>query len=173
MRRFLQGFVLGILVIPVAGLVAAWRGSLPATAKSDPPRWETAVAQMALKKYVERRAPRVTNPIQPTDENLMAGLKVFRDACAGCHGDPNGPSDFGLSFYPRVPQFARDPPRLPDWQLFYIVKNGVRYSGMSAWDRQWQNNEEISDDHIWKAVTFLSRLDALPPAVAAEWRKKQ
>jgi hypothetical protein len=44
---------------------------------------------------------------------------------------------------------------------------------MSAWDRQWQNDTAKSDDQMWKVVTFLSRLDSLPPAVNAEWHKKQ
>jgi mono/diheme cytochrome c family protein len=172
-RRFVQGFVLGILALPLGALVAAWLGYLPALAKAEPPRWEKAVAQMTLNSYVARHAPHLANPIPPTDENLLAGLKVFRDGCAGCHGDPNAGSDYGASFYPRVPQFASDPPRLPDWQLFWIVKNGVRYSGMSAWDRQWDNDSAKSDDQMWKVVTFLSRLDSLPPAVNAEWHKKQ
>jgi len=50
-------------------------------------------------------------------------VNVFRDACAGCHGDPNSRSDYGASFYPHVPQFTFNPPRLPDWQTFWIVKN--------------------------------------------------
>ena len=114
-------------------------------------------------------------PFEPdaaTDENLLAGLNVFRDACAGCHGDPNSRSDYGASFYPRVPQFAFISPRLPDWQLFWIVKNGVRYSGMSACDGQRQHDKAVSDDRIWKVVTFLSRLESLPPAVNAEGHKK-
>ena len=75
-------------------------------------------------------------------------MNVFRDACAGCHGDPNGISQYGQGFYPRVPQFAIDPPRRPDWQLFWIVKNDVRYSGMSAWDGQWHNDKAVSDDRM-------------------------
>jgi len=165
--------VLGILALPMGALIAAWLGYLPALAKAEPPRLEKAIAQMALKSYVKRHAAHVANPIQPTDENLLAGLKVFREACSGCHGDPNGPSDFGAAFYPRVPQFAVEPPRLPDWQLFFIVRNGVRYSGMAAWDRQWNGDTVTSDDRMWKVVTFLSRLDSLPPAVNAEWHKKQ
>lgn len=78
---------------------------------------------MALNAYVVRHAPHLSNPMQPTDENLLAGLNVFRDACAGCHGDPNSRSDYGASVYPHVPQFTFNPPRLPDWQTFWIVKN--------------------------------------------------
>ena len=110
--------------------------------------------------------------VSATDENLLAGMKIFKDACSGCHGDPNASSDYGASFYPHVPQFALNPPGKPDWQLFWIVRNGVRYSGMSAWDGQWQNDKAVSDDHIWKVVTFLSRLNSLPPSVNAEWHRK-
>jgi len=171
-RRFLLGFLCGVLILPVAALLLGWLGLLPASANAKPPDVERAFARMALRNYVVRHAPRVTNPLQPTDENLLAGLTVFRDACAGCHGDPNGESDFGAAFYPPVPQFATHPPVLPDWQLFFIVKNGVRYTGMPAWDGQWRHDKTVSDDRMWKAVTFLSRLKSLPPAVDAEWHKK-
>jgi mono/diheme cytochrome c family protein len=81
-------------------------------------------------------------------------------------------SGFGARFYHRVPQFATNAPQMPDWQLFWIIKNGIRYSGMSAWDGQRHHDKVISDDRIWKVATFLSQLNSLPPAVDAEWRKK-
>jgi mono/diheme cytochrome c family protein len=56
---------------------------------------------------------------------------------------------------------AQRAPDRPDWQLFWIVKHGVRYSGMAAWDG------EIHDEKIWQVVTFLSRLRNLPPDVEA------
>jgi mono/diheme cytochrome c family protein len=171
-RKFFLGFVVGIVVVPAGCWIVAWLGFFPALANGDPPGWEKAFARLALTAYVARHAPHLTNPVAATDENLLAGMKVFKDACAGCHGDPTATSDYGASFYPHVPQFAVDPPRKPDWQLFWIVRNGVRYSGMSAWDGQWHNDRAVSDDHIWKVVTFLSRLESLPPAVSAEWHKK-
>lgn len=172
MRKFVLGFSVGVLTFPAGLVLLAWLGLFPALANADPPRWEKAFAQMALNAYVSRRAPHLSNPVAATDENLLAGMKIFKDACAGCHGDPTATSDYGASFYPHVPQFAVSPPRKPDWQLFWIVRNGVRYSGMSAWDGQWHNDKAVSDDHIWKVVTFLSRLDSLPPSINAEWHKK-
>jgi mono/diheme cytochrome c family protein len=45
-------------------------------------------------------------------------MKMYRDDCAGCHGDYGRPSEWGSQdFYPRVPQFALEPPHKPDWQL--------------------------------------------------------
>jgi mono/diheme cytochrome c family protein len=88
--------------------------------------------------------------------------------CAGCHGDADGPSQWGTtSFYPSVPQFAQQPPRLTAPQMFWIVKHGVRYTGMGAW------NGLLSDDEIWKVVTFLNHVEHLPPRVAEEFQRKR
>jgi mono/diheme cytochrome c family protein len=168
-----MGWVLGVVTVPAVIFGTAWLGFLPTQAETPPPAWEKAFAQMTLNNYVARHAPSTPNPIPLTDESLLAGMKIFKDGCAGCHGDPSGTSDYGASFYPNVPQFAKTPPRLPDYQLFWIIRNGVRYSGMSAFDRQWHNDAAISDDNIWKVVTFLSRLESLPPAVDTEWHKKR
>jgi hypothetical protein len=79
------------------------------------------------------------------------------------------------SFYPRVPQFTPERPRMSAEQMFWIVKHGARYTGMAAWDGLFgkdASGKENSDAKITTAVTFLSRLDSLPPAADAEWRKK-
>lgn len=166
MRNFLLGLLAGILLIPLTMLLAGYFGLFRTVATSEPPRWEKAFAQRAFNASVTRRAPRAQNPIAPTEENLLAGLRLFRNNCAGCHGDSDQRSVWGTkAFYPRVPQFAFERPNKPDWQMFWIVKNGVRYSGMGGWQ------DLASDEQIWQMVTFLSRLDSLPPAVAAKWQK--
>ena len=166
MRRLALGVVAGLLLLPIVLWFLAWLGMFSFEATATPPSWERAIARMAFDASVDRRAPRIANPIRATPEALLAGMKEYRDDCAGCHGSYGRDSKWGSDdFYPRVPQFARTPPRKPDWQLFWIVKHGVRYSGMGAWDRQ------VPDSTIWLLVTFLSRLDSLPPSVDATWRK--
>ncbi|HET8925578.1 MAG TPA: cytochrome c [Candidatus Acidoferrum sp.] len=168
MRRFASCFLLGLLLIPFTGLIACSLGWLPVSATSNPPRWESFFVRRAFAAAVARRAPRMQNPFPPTSANLKSGLKFYRDDCSGCHGDAGKPSHWGTSdFYPRVPQFDSNPPTKPDWQMFWIVKHGVRYTGMGAWEGL------TSDDNIWKAVGFLSHLKDLPPEVAAEWRGQQ
>lgn len=119
---------------------------------------------MVFDAAVARRAPQTPNPIAPTEPELLAGLKLYRDDCAGCHGEPGHPSSWGRQFYPPVPQFGERAPGKPDWQLVWIVRNGVRYSGMGGWAGQ------LPDADLWRLATFLARLDALPPAVEAAWR---
>jgi len=168
------GLATGVVTVPATVFIAGWLGLLPTQATSDPPAWETAFARHALHAAATRRAVHLTNPVIPTEANLRAGMKLFRGDCAGCHGSPTSAGQ-SSGLYPDPPQFVSHPPTLPEWQLFWIVKYGVRYSGMFAWDGQWgkdSNGRDVSDEKIWSVVTFLHRLDSLPPAVAAEWRAK-
>ena len=168
MRAFVCGMVVGILLIAVAAILVSLAGWISVSATSNPPRWEAFLAGKAFAASIDRQATKLQNPIPPTSVNLMAGMKFYRDGCAGCHGEASKPSRWGTTgFYPRAPQFDSEPPLKPDWQMFWIVKHGVRYSGMGAWQ------DLASDDDIWKVVTFLGHLKSLPPDVAEVWRGRQ
>ncbi len=176
MRNFLLGLVVGVLAPPAALLMGAWLGLIPVSADTKPPGWEMAVARMALDASSARSAPHLANPIAPTQENLMAGMKMFKNGCAGCHGTPaTATANEAKSFlYPSPPQFALHHPSKPDYQLFWIAEHGVRYSGMFVMKGAFRKDEsgrDPSDEKIWTIITFLTHLDALPAAVDAEWRE--
>jgi mono/diheme cytochrome c family protein len=165
MRKFLAGLIVGILVTPVAYLTLALTGRLSVAANAEPPRWEKTLAWIALQKSIKRQAPEQKNPIAPTEENLLAGMKLFVDGCAGCHGTASKKSQWGTgNFYPRVPQFGFAPPELTEAQIFWVVKHGIRYSGMGG-------DDGGKEENMWKLATFLTRLKVLPPRVEAEWQK--
>jgi mono/diheme cytochrome c family protein len=134
MRAFLGCLLLGALLIPVVAVIAFLLGWFPIAATSDPPCWETFLARRAFAASVARQA-KLENPIQPSSSNVRLGLKIYRDNCSGCHGDTGKPSQWGTAgFYPRVPQFDSEVPLKPDWQMFWVVKHGIRYTGMGAWE---------------------------------------
>ena len=173
MRRFLFGFLAGVATVPAAVFVAGSLGLLGTAANEVAPRWEKAFAHRALVAAANRRAARLQDPVPATEANLRAGLKIFKDDCAGCHGVPGKGSDTSTGLYPPAPHFAAHPPTEPDWQLYWIVKHGVRYSGMFSWDGQFgkdSTGRDVSDEKIWTVVTFLHHLDSLPPRVATEWQ---
>ena len=86
MRNFILGIVITILVLLIGGLGLALLGFLPTRANSAPPPMESHIAMSALDNSVERHAPRMNNPVPPTDENLIEGLKIYTMNCALCHG---------------------------------------------------------------------------------------
>jgi mono/diheme cytochrome c family protein len=160
--------VSGLLLLPLVGIAAAWLGLWPSRATSNPTSWETAFAERALRASLKRQASDLKNPVPVSDETLLVGMKIFRTNCAGCHGEFGHPSQWGTTgFYPRVPQFGDVPPDLSAAEMFFVVKNGVRYTGMGAW------HGLLSDVEIWRVVTFLSNLKSFPEPVAAEWKTKR
>lgn len=166
MRNFVLGIVITLIVLVISALGLALLGFLPTRANSAAPEMERHLAMSALDNSVERHAPRVNNPLPSTDENLIEGLKIYTMNCAGCHGGiDRQPSVFGKSFYPPAPNLILDPPDDAEWHLYYIIHNGVRYTGMPAWDKT------LSEPDMWKVTAFLSRLEKLPPAVQDYWKK--
>ena len=166
MRNFILGIVITILVLLIGGLGLALLGFLPTRANVAPPEMERHIAMSALDNSVERHAPRLNSPVPPTDENLIGGMKIYTMNCAGCHGGlDRKPVPFGQSFYPPAPNLILHPPDDAEWHVFYVIRTGVRYTGMAAWDKT------LSETDMWKVTAFLSRVDKLPPAVQDYWKK--
>jgi thiosulfate dehydrogenase len=164
MARTLIGFVVGLLVVPVIGAVVLFSGRFPIQAIARPPRWERRIANLALDPAVEREAKGLANPIADSDENLMRGMKLYQDDCAGCHGGPGKPSRWGQSnFYPPTPQLAERGVGDPVPNIFVVVKYGIRLTGMAGW------KDQMPDDDLWRVAMFLSRVKTLPPAVKSAW----
>lgn len=166
MRNFIFGIVITIVVLAIGGLGLALLGFLPTNANTAPPQMERRIAVSALDASVERHAPRVNNPVPPTDENLIQGLKIYTMNCALCHGGlDRKPVDLGQSFYPPAPNLILDPLDDPEFHVFYVIRTGVRYTGMSSWEKT------LSEPDMWKVATFLTRVEKLPPAVQDYWKK--
>ena len=159
MRNFLLGILCTVIVLAVAAWLSLKQGYIDFAADHPPSLLETKFAMAAVDASTEKRAPRSSDPVAPTDDNIAAGAKLYLDHCAGCHGIPSNPdSQFSRSFYPAVPAFFKDSPDMPEAQNFYIVQHGIRWTGMPAW------GQTLSDDQIWQVVLFLSNIEKLPPA---------
>jgi len=168
MRSFVWGIVFTILAIVVGAYAILHVGYLSFNADKEPSALEKRIAMSAVDESTERHAPQLKNPFQPTDDTLLAGARLYRDNCAGCHGDPtNMATQLGDSFNPPAPQFWMDTPDMPDYENFYIIQHGIRWTGMPAWGKKF------NDAQIWQLVTLLSHVDKLPPAVNDELAKPQ
>ena len=166
MRKFIPGIILTLVVLPLGALAFTLLGFVNAGADQGPSLAERWLANRALDASVERRAPHVANPVPVNDATLIEGMKTYVTACAECHGNlDKKPSAFGSELYPHAPQLILHPIDDEEWQTFYVIKHGVRNSGMPAWKNL------MSDTDIWKMTAFLSRIEKLPPAVQDEWKK--
>ncbi len=155
MRGFILGVIITLLVVFGGAYFYATTGHFDTRAVGPTPStFERRTANHSVDEWVEGHAPQQPNPFQPTTENLLAGQKVYDDNCAFCHGSLKQPiSPMRKNFYPSVPQLMSRTPDDPDNEFFYVVKYGIRFTGMPGWDGQ------LSDDDIWKAVLFIKNSD--------------
>ncbi len=165
MGKFLLGVIVTLLVLILGGLGFAMLGFFPTAANKEPASWERHFAMSAVDASMERHAPRITNPLMPTDQNLEDGMKLYTMNCALCHGglDRKG-STLSNSLYPPPPDLVAHPPDDPEWHIFYTIRTGIRYTGMPAWDKS------LGEQDIWKITMFLSHMEKLPPAVQEHWK---
>src|SRR5262249_7370363 len=99
------------------------------------------------------------NPSSPTEASLAEAHEQFVENCSICHGiDGRGDTLIGRNMYPQVPNLANaETQQLTDGELFYIISNGVRFTGMPAW------GDENNPESTWALVTFIRRLPQLSP----------
>ena len=167
MRNFALGVILTLIVFAAISYILLQRGYVDIRADIAPSRIETKVAGSAVDASAERHGPVGDSPVPATEDNLMAGVKLYQEHCSICHGEPSEHNGkLNTTFYPPVPKFVEDMPMdMTANQDFYIIKHGIRLSGMPAW------GDKLTDEDIWKLSAFLSHMHDLPPAVAEQWNK--
>jgi mono/diheme cytochrome c family protein len=91
-------------------------------------------------------------------EKLVLGVDHFAAHCAVCHGGPGVPKgDIGKGLYPPAPDLAHTATHLSDAEMFWVIKNGIKMTGMPAWEFR------LADGDMWAVVAFLRELPLLSP----------
>ena len=128
-------------------------------ARAVPGALETRVARTVRSFAVSASDRARVNPVPRTDEAMREGLEHFADHCAVCHAnDGSGDTTFGRSLFPPAPDLRADPTQgLTDGELFYIIENGIRFTGMPAFGTGAAEGEAES----WKLVHFMRHLPRL------------
>lgn len=153
--------ILIIVIVVAFGATAAIIGftQVKLDALQEPGHLETVLATRA-KHAIVRRSSRHGIPLAPADlqASIEEGDKLFGTECASCHGiDGHKLTDTGRWMYPRAADLASaEVQRYSDRELFWIVKNGIRFSGMPAFGRV------ESDEHIWNLVHYVRTLPDRP-----------
>ena len=172
MRALIQMLVAALLVM--AAMAAAGAAYLVTTglkAQPEPGVLETRVARavrgFAIPGEVKARA----NPIGTSAAELKPGLEHFAKYCAMCHGnDGSGEgAAIGRGLYPKPPDMRAAPTQsLTDGEIFYIIENGVRFTGMPAFGTGTPS--PAGDKQVWELVSFVRHLPRIT-AGEIEWMK--
>ena len=147
------------------GVIGAMLGALlqGCTAEKHPSQGETSLANAAKDVTIPLEAGKKKNPLPATDEVVSQGQEVFLGSCAQCHG-PDGRGDASLGRSMDPPAMDLDSPHVQHWsdaELFWIIQNGVRLTGMPSW------KSSISENDTWKLTLFIHNLPRLDAASAS------
>jgi mono/diheme cytochrome c family protein len=141
------------IVMALVGL--SWLISTGLSARDNPGAFETRFARKVHRLAIPSSARNLSNPMQSSPELLVEARRHFADHCASCHGnDGSGMTEMGQKLNPRVPDMrAAETQNLSDGELYYIIENGVRFTGMPAWGTGGTN-----DHDTWHLVLFIRHL---------------
>jgi len=138
------------------------------SARAIPSRLEATFAKRARYLSIPSEARKMANPVAATPQSLHEGELHFADHCAVCHGnDGGGQTLFGLGLYPKPPDMRRAATQsLSDGELFWIIENGVRFTGMPAF-----SGHGGAEEDSWRLVLFIRHLPHLKPEELAEMER--
>lgn len=149
----------GLVILAAIAIIAVLSFNLSAIPEPGPT--ETAIALRA-KRFLIMRASGRGIPAASTDSaaSIAEGQKRFGTECGMCHGlSGRTPTDNGRWMYPRAADLGSEPvQQYSDRELFWIIKNGIRLSGMPAFGKV------ETDEHIWDLVHYARTLRSVPAA---------
>jgi mono/diheme cytochrome c family protein len=137
--------------------------------REQPGAMERWAARRFRTLAVPKSAKSRSNPVAELVEGLAAARAHWADHCASCHSN-NGSGDveMGKHLYPPAPDMRQLATQtLTDGELFYIIQNGIRFTGMPAWGSGTSQDEEDS----WKLVRFIRHLPKLTPEEEQEMKE--
>ena len=162
----LLSFALGLIVLPAIFYLYFLVGQPPVAVADKPFPFEAAIVKVPLQARIDREMPK-QSPLAISDDNLTAGMQIYREQCSSCHGLKT-PSKFGGTMFPRAPQLWQrhnNEPNVvgvsddPVGETYWKVGNGIRLSGMPSYKTL------LTEEQMWQVATLLSVADKpLPPA---------
>lgn len=154
-----------VLIALVSGALSLYYGvyNVAALAGHTKPVYELLV-------YARNRAVAVRAPSRPSSFDDMdwrrSGVKLYERHCLKCHGAPGvAPEPFSLGMMPPPSAIVRVARQRSEGELYWVIKNGIKMSGMPAWKYR------LTDEELWQLVALLKKLPSMTTAEYAVLRK--
>jgi mono/diheme cytochrome c family protein len=156
--RFVAGFIVALIAVACAALVIMYTGSYNVAANvPDNPVVDWYLSNTMIHSVVSG-AKSVQAPAQFSDQQARAGFAIYNQTCVHCHGAPGrDPGDIAKGLNPEAPDLSDAVSDMTTGQIFWIIKNGIKMSGMASYGKVH------NDDEIWNVVAFVQRLPKMTP----------
>jgi mono/diheme cytochrome c family protein len=166
--KWVVAWAAGIATTGVVALLIIYSGAFDATATKPHEPIVAWATHTAFTNSVRLRARAVEAPDRFTRDQVVAGFVDYDQHCSACHGAPGiGRAAFAAGMVPTPPYLLEASHQWTPAELYWIVHEGVKMTGMPAW------GESQSDSRVWKVVAFLEALPALSAGDYARLREGQ
>jgi hypothetical protein len=156
MRCIIASILIAGIFALLGGLAVLYTGAYDVAATA--PHWAVTrwVMETARLRSIKAHAAGIQVPPGFDDPaNTPLGVEHFAAHCAVCHDAPGVPrGDIARGLYPSPPDLAKTTPLYSVGELFWIVKNGIKMTGMPAW-------ADHSDAELWATVAFVKKLPGM------------
>jgi thiosulfate dehydrogenase len=163
-RKFLIGFLIGIILLPAGFYWYLRSGNAPVATWAPPMPLERFLARTAMHATIDRQETPI-HLANVNESSLESGAQAYVHDCAVCHGLPGqAPTAVAEGMYPRPPQFFRPNTKKTDdpaGEVYWKVKNGIRLTGMPGF------RASLNDGQVLELSGLLEDAASLPPAVIA------
>lgn len=169
MKRYLGFLLLFAAGLAIGGFLVAWLGLYNIAASRS--HWTITewFLRFAMRNSIETQSMNVTAPPLEDPALIRRGAGHFQGGCAPCHGAPGEPrSPIARQMLPEPPYLADSDQWTQPWtasELFWIVRHGLKYTGMPAWPALER------EDEVWAVVAFLRHLPELSPEAYRLWAR--
>jgi len=156
MRTMIATLLIAALLVVLGAGAVIYAGMYDVAATSPHSRLTSWLLETARIRSIKAQAAAVQAPPGLDDPaKVLIGVEHYAAHCAVCHGAPGVPKgDIARGLYPPPPDLAKTAPLYSPAELFWIVKHGVKMTGMPAWS-------DHSDDELWATVGFLEKLPGM------------
>ena len=156
MRTVLASLFIAALLIVLGAGAVIYAGMYDVAATSSHWRMTAWLLANARMRSIKAQAAAIQVPPALDDPaKALIGVTHYAAHCAVCHGAPGVPKgDIGRGLYPPPPDLAKAVQPYSPAELFWIVKLGIKMTGMPSWS-------DHSDEEIWATVGFLEKLPAM------------
>jgi ketosteroid isomerase-like protein/mono/diheme cytochrome c family protein len=157
--KTLRTVLITLAVVAVIALAVCYGGAF--NMAGDDHHWgmTAGMIETMRDRNVARQARDVVVPKNLAEEKLIAnGASEYAEMCTGCHLAPGmKDTEMRKGLYPMPPNLAEHGAHRSAAEQFWIVKHGLKMTGMPAWGLTHD------DDRIWSMVAFVQKLPSLSP----------
>src|SRR5262245_27463430 len=157
--RFIGGFFVALILLLAGAIAVTYSGAYNVAANVPDAGVVNWLLSTNMQRSVARHARSINAPAQLTEQQARDGVRIYKETCVYCHGAPGkDPGDIGKGLNPEPPYLPDTVGRWSSGELFWIIKNGIKMTGMASYGAVHK------DDEIWNLVALVQRL----PKMTAE-----